>query len=1396
MGKKYLQYFDIDPKYYAAVTADLIKQGKVKWENFYPHETFIKLLERTHRVISGATPLSLWVEGAYGTGKSHAALTVKSLLEASDDEVRSYFEEYKLSKDLCNKLIADKNNGKLIAVHRIGSSDINSDSDLAVAVQNSVMAALKEHGITNLGEASLKEGALEWLSKESARVYLGSLIAEEDYAWAFSGKNIEDVVYTLKNGDDEQVEDVMKNIVKVAEDNGITALRLNTEILSRWIKSVVSDNKLTILFIWDEFTEYFQNNQNSLTGFQTLVEISESAPFYFMIVSHESRSLFKDAETAKKILGRFVEPIRIELPENMAFGLMAQAMRTTSDPQLFAEWKTYARTLNDGLADVRSEIVRSTKVRIDDSELQKIVPLHPYAALLLKHISVAFNSNQRSMFDFIISNDMEDAKGFKWFITEYGPLDPCYNILTVDMLWDFFYGKGQNGLNDSVRVVLDAYNQLQTEKLSPDERRVLKTVLLLQAISLRVSDVDLLKPTEQNIDLAFRGTDWNIGQGSSIARKLESDGLISRKQVGGGKFEYVVAGAAGDSDAIEKKKQEVAFTTKTQDLITNGSLGDAFALPEKIARYFTIRTASAKNFRQELGKLIGAAGNTEFKMMLTFAKDDDEAENLKALLLEAAANNDAGVIFVDASLTPMGKDLYDQFVINTAYCRYYVKNDRQQAQVYDQAAAKNLEEWRQHIADGSFMLYGPEWINGQRQNALLMLQDELLKLVRKRFPDGLLDFTLTSQMYRLSALAQGAQCGLEQKLAGQYKSSNTATRLDNALAGAWQVEGYWRKSPNLAISKIKSHVEEVIAAQFKDEGRVRLSDIAVAIAEAPYGVIPSSLAAFTMGFVLKEYCNSNYYWSDGSTSEPMSTEKLKIAIDAALKHQDNPAPRYKENYIVAMSDEMKAFLDCTSSVFRIDKRQCASLESARERVRLKMKDLSFPIWYLDPIVRQSGLANDPEDVLRVIHNYCGIANNERSGSAQKESELASEIGKIVQKHPDIVHDLQIVITSDNCRKGIRAYLETYRDGELSQLARELDDQGRLADEVKKKFNSDAANWVWNENTANLRIDEVLIEYRIACLTKQLSPSVNSFETAISYWRSCIRNIKISCDALKKIASSIPYPFILKLRELAVSNGVMNSSAKNNFYDSLKAFSDEFREFYGNQAHYFRLVCKDFLGDLGEEEATTLFSQHFADTFMITESAYYQQVDTAVTKYIAQLARTRLMQSWKDKTGTKTPSEWSTRYRTPIACMFDPSEREYAKKHFDVINSLNPTDAQVEAAMGFLSEADLSTLESESERDKNFIDTIIGEFGILLTDPNNIRDALDTIPGLSAYDWIDNGTVRNKVREMASKEYKIGGSDRAARLVESMTPEKRHAFIKDLIADNMAVGMEILRTLSE
>lgn len=104
---------------------------------------------------------------------------------------------------------------------------------------------------------------------------------------------------------------------------------LNKEGLVRWIKDVIAVNKLkAIVFIWDEFTKYFENNMSDLTTFQMLAELSLTDPFYLIIVTHKSEGIFAENDSDKKLLGRFVRPTcLIELPDTMAFRLMGQAMQ-------------------------------------------------------------------------------------------------------------------------------------------------------------------------------------------------------------------------------------------------------------------------------------------------------------------------------------------------------------------------------------------------------------------------------------------------------------------------------------------------------------------------------------------------------------------------------------------------------------------------------------------------------------------------------------------------------------------------------------------------------------------------------------------------------------------------------------------------------------------------------------------------------------------------------------------------------------------------------------------------------------------------------------------------------------------------------------------------------------
>ena len=1408
----YKDYFNIDPKYYAAVTADLIREGKVDWKSFYPHETFVKLLEKTHMVLSGMEPKSLWVEGAYGTGKSHAALTVKCLLEAPDEEVQEYFKDYGLSIDLCNKLIADKNNGKLITVHRVGSSAIHSDQDLIYAVQSSIMLALEKHGIENKGEASLSTAALRWLEdKEANRIYFNSLIQEQKYAWDFAGDTVDDVIKKLKSGDAEEVASTMRNIMKVAADNNIDAMRMDMNDMSKWIKNIIAENSLSaILFIWDEFSEYFLNNPNSLTGFQTLVEISESQPFYLMIVCHESGALIKDPTIRNKILGRFVTPTcKIELPDNMAFRLMAKAMKTTNDPVVLQEWQEMRAELNDNLGSVRSTIISSLKKNsrlgektlLTDGDLAGVIPIHPYAALLLKHMSVAFSSNQRSMFDFIISPDMTDAKGFKWFISTHCPTDD-ENLLTIDLLWDFFLGKGESGLSSDVRVVLDSYDLVRSDRLTPDERRVFKTVLLLEAISLRVANVELLRPNQQNVDLAFAGTDWPKGKGGSIAQKLVNDGILFTRSVGGGMSEYTVANSAGDTAKVKQIKEDIQKNLRTQELLVNAELTSAVQLPAAIRNRFVLEAACAGNFTSKMNDLERITKSNRLKVVCTFAMNDDEATTIRSYIAKRMATSQNDVFFIE-SLVPMGKDLVEQYVDSMTYSQYYRQSDRSKAASYQNEALRRLLDWKHKVSTGAFMLYTKDAPSGLRMADLNALQQELLRIDRQEYPDGLEQYNLIDNMFNKGPLAQGAECGIDQVLSGTFKSSNARTSLATALSGVWNLQRddetykYWEDSSlmSLSVVRAKKAVEDLVQKSFASpSGRVSLLAIFNELENAPYGYMPSNVAAFMMGFLLKEYANSNYFWSNGSNSEAMSVDKMKTAIANAINQVATPSSKYKEEYIVAMSAEQRAFLNCTAAAFHISQAQCGSIEQARNEIRVKMKGLDFPIWCIKSILGTDQVRTESsvEELAQVITDYCGIANNANGGCAS-ESELADAIGKKVLAVPSIAADLEHLLSSEYTRKGMMAYITNYQNGELVQLANDINDGGAYLDQVKKKFNADDANWVWNPVTADEKISDAILEYKIVAETNKSMPGNHNLKDAITEWNRRTNNIKIPYDVLRKITGDLE-PLLEQLRNMKQS-GMLLEQNRQKFLDVLQTQRENFDKFYpiNAQVRYFKEACSAFLDGMDDMDIVSFFAELPSNQFLKSSSEYYNFIQKEAADFLAKQQGKRLKDMWIQKTGTKDPRSWSTTFNTPILCMFDDNDRAEAKQMFAIIQKNSPTEAEANKALAYLDKATFyDRLNDAAERDRCFKARVIGTYSTLLPDVDEVRNKLLGLVTEDAYYWIDNQTVQNKLKQMADQKYKTGGSDRAMSVIDRLDADQLRKYLRNLVADNMVVGMEILK----
>lgn len=207
------------------------------WKTTYPHKTFVALLKRLEKMLARGSmdKHSIWVHGAYGTGKSQVTWTLRSLLTCSDADFNAYFDDYaplKSEGDLKKKLAGHRKAKKIVVAARHGSDAISGPEDLVEAVFSSLAKALDDAGIPYDAGATLRGGIAKWLEGNTERGYFNALIKESPYCHkgCFAGKSADDVLAILRGS--AMADDLLKEIRRLAKDKGITALRFSKEDLA------------------------------------------------------------------------------------------------------------------------------------------------------------------------------------------------------------------------------------------------------------------------------------------------------------------------------------------------------------------------------------------------------------------------------------------------------------------------------------------------------------------------------------------------------------------------------------------------------------------------------------------------------------------------------------------------------------------------------------------------------------------------------------------------------------------------------------------------------------------------------------------------------------------------------------------------------------------------------------------------------------------------------------------------------------------------------------------------------------------------------------------------------------------------------------------------------------
>jgi hypothetical protein len=279
----YREYFDIDDQYFPQINDSSIAEASPDfWMRTYPHETFIDMLTNLERALSRQEKRSLWIEGAYGTGKSQCAYALKKILEVPEEELREYWNRYEPLKnkaDLLEKILGHKQKG-IVTAYRYASGSIGSPRDFFLAIQNSLKNSLDEQKLY-AGENTLKESVIAWIDEPTHKLFLDALLKKPEWSALFSQTNANQVLDTLHRGG--EIKTLMDNLFRLADKEGITALNIDSDRLIAWLTDIIDQNNIKIVFIWDDFSDYFKNNRESLSEFQKIAELVNHKPFYLIV---------------------------------------------------------------------------------------------------------------------------------------------------------------------------------------------------------------------------------------------------------------------------------------------------------------------------------------------------------------------------------------------------------------------------------------------------------------------------------------------------------------------------------------------------------------------------------------------------------------------------------------------------------------------------------------------------------------------------------------------------------------------------------------------------------------------------------------------------------------------------------------------------------------------------------------------------------------------------------------------------------------------------------------------------------------------------------------------------------------------------------------------------------
>ncbi len=1380
----YKDYFGIRPDYAPIMTRANIDKSPETWLAFYPHDSFVEILRGLLNSLNGGKK-TLWITGAYGTGKSHASLVLQKLF--TDDEVRvlKWLDLRKAQiPDPVRKGVLKQRGEKTLVVYDVNTDGVDAKNQFLMRLQRGITKALEVGGYTLSLKGKLDD-VIERIRQDEPYFFAARDAMQARLSHLNTGIKTSDAL-EKKLRDTSLEAGLVSDAMQVLEARHIY-LGSSAEEFLTWVDSSLKANGISkLVYIWDEFSAFMDRNRTELKTLEQLAEAAHQGRYYIVPVTHMEISSYLAAgsESARKLNDRFSFK-RLDLPNETALKLAADAF--VFKPEKETEWRQERDALWHSVNGVAENYMAVNKAGIEAADFKGILPIHPMAAFLLKHLSVAIGSNQRSMFEFL------NGEEFRAFI-EKGGLDISgYQFITVDHLWRYFVERDDLGTGQAVQEARAEYARREQD-LQPDERRVFKAVLLFGLIEqLQGTGHPLLSAAVENIQRSFEG-DGALQGVDMILRNLEQKHCFA---IMNGRCERF----RNRSDPKEIEEKKAALEGKFGDLVLRDTESELIRQLKGVnyGGRFDVRVSSLKGITpSSIAKRDSFSLNgNRVLVQFILARDEQEQKDISEKAKELAKQfKDHRMLFVTLPEVNFCRDnvkAWEDFTENSA--RLALASDSASKKVFETQIRTANAAWQSKVTSAAKLrVYKPN-PNGEpfiEEVTWGQLKRDWLtsyaKQTFKAYTDDLCGFNISA-----FALPTGLQSWA---IAGIEFDRFTKPGACKNVVATWKKKGvtgedaWFDANPNHPLTQLRDLCKKRLDNTVGAGNTCSIRKLYIDLQRPPYGLLCVPHSAFVMGFVLKTWLTGQrkLQWTDGVTSKALDVTTLAAIIEAVVK--DDGANAIKnEKLICRLSKEEKAFIEQSCVIFGNTPLADGTVEAALNAVGTRLEQISqrVPLWVLPEYIRAQA---EPgvEMMGKVINALCAANSISSKGDTETRGSKVKEIGEILLVTPGLAEAMAKYMTPVVFEEAFQQYVDGVKP-ELKEAAERIGDSSHFYIKAVKNRFAATSGWLWKRDDAESVLEEV---YRKALCLEHIqgligSSGYMSFEDALKHLSNVVLcENKVPTKFWERKHPALQHFFTLIDRPLLVGEDVIT------FGEILEQQDKVIREVFFDKAQARQLdAMQEIFGEIWPiaiKEGRELYNTFPSDSARVDEQIFKTQGRGKIEEYSQRLVSKQVAALWRERTGTESPVEWSHKHALPAECVLAVDD---AKSVIDAV--ANPEGVSKER---------LHSVHDELEKEGAFVDVatagkkflkrvLPARYQKIGFSVGELSDWLCGKLGDAPGRWLTDGGLREAVEAFVKQGYDNNVRKQAAEKVNMLTDADAKILLLKMIDHIPDVGLSVL-----